>query len=155
MDTIITAVIAWLVTTMGLPAPHESPRVELVSAAQMQAVLARGRAASHGPGAATAAADSHAHEGTFEIEAAYEDTTRTIYLSDAWTGATPAEMSVLVHEMVHHLQNLAGMKYECPQARECEAYVAQDRWLEQSGRNLLDEFQLDPMTFLLRTRCVG
>ena len=53
-----------------------------------------------------------------EVVAVYHDATRTIFLSDAWTGASPADLSVLVHEMVHHLQNLAGLRYECPAARE-------------------------------------
>jgi len=59
-----------------------------------------------------------------------------------------------VHEMVHHLQNIAGLKYECPQAREKLAYVAQNQWLAQSGRNLIDEFKLDALTVLVRTNCM-
>ena len=49
--------------------------------------------------------------------AVYDDRTKTVFLPDTWTGATPADLSVLVHEMVHHLQNSAHMKYECPGAR--------------------------------------
>jgi hypothetical protein len=30
---------------------------------------------------------------------------------------TPAELSVLVHEMVHHLQNVEQLKFACPLAR--------------------------------------
>jgi hypothetical protein len=39
--------------------------------------------------------------------AIYVDPERTIYLSNEWTGSGIAYLSVLVHEMVHHLQNLA------------------------------------------------
>jgi hypothetical protein len=49
---------------------------------------------------------------------------------------------------------VAGLKYECAEAREKPAYEAQDKWLAEFGRNLLDEFKLDPMTLLVRTRCM-
>ena len=44
-----------------------------------------------------------------ETVAVYDDATRTIYLAEGWSGATRAELSVLVHEMVHHLQSRAQL----------------------------------------------
>ncbi|MGB8433021.1 MAG: DUF6647 family protein [Burkholderiales bacterium] len=61
---------------------------------------------------------------------------------------------MLVHAMVHHLQNEAGLKYGCPGEREKLVYAAQDRWLGRTGQNLMDEFALDPMTMLVRTNCL-
>ncbi len=87
--------------------------------------------------------------------AVYDEATRTIYLPEGWRGASPAEVSVLVHEMVHHLQSLARVKFECPQEREKIAYMAQDRWLGLSGRSLEREFGIDPFTRLVRTGCMG
>ena len=89
-----------------------------------------------------------------ETVALYDDRDNTIYLPTKWTGQTPAEVSVLVHEMVHHLQNIAKAKFECPQAREQLAYAAQQKWLALFGRNLNDEFQIDPFTLLVTTRCM-
>ena len=89
-----------------------------------------------------------------EVIAVYDDEMKTIYLPEGWTGATPAERSVLVHEMVHHLQNLGKLKYECPPAREELAYAAQDRWLGLSGLNLADEFEIDPFMLTVSTRCI-
>lgn len=86
--------------------------------------------------------------------AIYVDATKTIDLPDDWTGRTPAELSVLVHELVHHMQNAVGTKYACPQEREQLAYTAQDRWLGLFGQSLADEFGLDPFTVLVRTRCI-
>jgi hypothetical protein len=76
-----------------------------------------------------------------------------IYLPEGWTGNTPAELSILVHEMVHHLQNVENLKFECPQEREQLAYKAQERWLGLFGRDLLRDFELDPFTLLVATRC--
>jgi hypothetical protein len=49
-----------------------------------------------------------------KVEAYYDDATRTVYLPKGWTGRSPAELSVLVHEMVHHVQNVAGLTYCVP-----------------------------------------
>jgi hypothetical protein len=88
-----------------------------------------------------------------EVESFYDDATNTIHLSREWSGDSAADLSVLVHEMVHHLQSAAKIDYPCPEAREKLAYDAQDQWLKQFGRNLIDEFALDSMTVLVRTRC--
>jgi hypothetical protein len=80
--------------------------------------------------------------------------TQTIYLPQGWTGATPAERSVLVHEMVHHMQQQAGLKFDCPQERERLAYQAQQRWLGEAGLTLASEFGIDPFTILVRTSCM-
>jgi hypothetical protein len=52
------------------------------------------------------------------------------------------------------MQNVSGLKYECPQAREKPAYRAQARWLELFGKTLFEEFEIDPMTVLVRTNCM-
>jgi hypothetical protein len=84
----------------------------------------------------------------------YDDTTRTVLLPEAWTGSSPEEQSVLVHQLVHHWQNLAGLTFQCPEEREQLAYAAQQRWLSLSGRNLTETFGIDATTLLLSTECV-
>ena len=66
---------------------------------------------------------------------------------------TPAELSVLVHEVVHHIQNLLSLKFECPQQRERLAYLAQERWLGLFNRSLASDFELHPLSLLVKTRC--
>ena len=73
---------------------------------------------------------------TNDTVAVYIDGTEIIYLIEGWTGQTPADLSVLVHEMVHHFQYKLGLKHECPEDREKLAYAAQDRWLHLFGHNL-------------------
>lgn len=154
MQTLLMAIVSWLSIGFGLPADHDHPRIEFVSPAKMDAVQLRAPASGQSPGTAIGE-EQPAHRGSLrEVDALYDDSSRTIYLPEGWTGKTPMEVSALVHEMVHHLQNVAGLQYECPQAREKLAYVAQNQWLAQSGRNLMDEFRLDPLTFLLRTKCM-
>jgi hypothetical protein len=71
-----------------------------------------------------------------DIVAVYDDAKRTIYLPEGWSGVTPAEQSLLVHEMVHHLQNLGNLKYACSEAREKLAFAAQEQWLRIFGASL-------------------
>ena len=154
METLLTAIVTWLSIGFGLPANFDHPRIEFVTSVEMDAVQLRGQSAGSGRAGSVAASRPAPATSPREVEALYDDTRRTIYLPEGWTGKTPAEVSVLVHEMVHHLQNIAGVKYECPQAREKLAYAAQNQWLARSGRNLIDEFHLDALTLLLRTRCM-
>lgn len=80
---------------------------------------------------------------------AYDDAVNTIYLPERWTGKTPPEVSILIHQMVYHVQNLAGLKYECSWERERIAYAAQERWLRLHDSNLRDAFAIDQTIFLL------
>ena len=113
MQTLLTAIVMWLSFNLGLPATYDHPQIERLSSVRMAAL--RLEAASSG---------SSANSGE-NIVALYDNRTRTIYLRNDWTGATPAELSVLVHEMVHHLQNVAGSKYDYAEACEKLAYEAQ------------------------------
>jgi len=91
---------------------------------------------------------------TADVYGLYDDQSRTIYLRDDWQGVTVTEISILVHEMVHHLQNVAGQKHPCAQARETLAYEAQSKWLAVFGKKLSDEFGLDPFSVLAKSLCL-
>lgn len=88
-----------------------------------------------------------------EVVAVYDEGVNTIFLTAGWTGRTPAELSVLVHEMVHHLQAAAEMRFACPGEREALAYRAQDAWLRLFGTDLKSTFSIDPATLLVATVC--
>ena len=154
MDILLTAIVTWLSVNLGLPALYEHPRIAFVSPQQMHAVRYRALAAGGGPRASLRPGSTIQAEQLPELEAIYDDQTRTIYLEEDWSGKTPAELSVLVHEMVHHLQHAADLKYACAAEREKAAYAAQRRWLALYGLDLEDEFKLDPMTLLVRTNCL-
>ena len=150
MKELLTAIVLWLSTNFGLPPSYDHPRVEFVPATEMVALRSKGLAAGWllGPGVVIDQSDQAA-----EIISVYDDTTETIYLPDGWTGNKPADLSILVHEMVHHLQNVGKLKFECPQEREQLAYTAQERWLGLFGHDLLHDFELDPFTILVKTKC--
>lgn len=149
---LLAAIETWLSVEFGLLVFDRHPRIELVSPGRL-AALRYGRlqpqAAMQNAGSAQKPA-----VGSRDTVAIYSDSERTIYLSSEWTGDKPADLSVLVHEMVHHAQNLAGQRFECPQEREKLAYAAQDRWLALFGHSLAEDFELDVFSLLTKTRCL-
>lgn len=138
MKALLTAIVTWLSVNFGLPAIYQHPQVMLLPKTEI---------ALHRYGATQPIGDS-------AVLAVYDDRANTIILPKGWTGRTPAELSILVHEMVHHLQNKGGLKYLCPSAREALAYAAQEKWLEQFGSSLEQDFSIDPMTLKVRTGCM-
>src|SRR5262249_37274038 len=125
-QALLTTIEIWLFTQFDLPGVQRLPRLELVPAPKIAAMRYGGL---NPDGATHTAPGADGHGSTPNVVAVYSDSTRTIYLAEEWTGGTAAELSVLVHEMVHHLQNMGGLKYECPQARGKPAYRAPHRLL--------------------------
>lgn len=144
--SLLKSIVTWLAANFDLPSTDALPTVNRAAPATIAALRYRGLlGAGERPGNPGAPP---------EIVAVYDDKQQTIYLQNDWSGKTPAELSVLVHEMVHHLQTQMRTNFECPQAREKVAYAAQQKWLELSGRSLASEFQLDGLTLLLTTKCM-
>jgi hypothetical protein len=134
---VVQAVASWVAGEIALPATAPPPTIRLATPERL-AALRHGEAVGH---------------GSSEVVALYHDAERTIYLREGWTGRTPEERSVLVHEMVHHLQNASGARHACPAEREKAAYEAQADWLELFGADLAGAFEIDPMTRLVLTTC--
>jgi hypothetical protein len=148
MNGLLTAIALWLSTNFGLPASHDLPELEYVPAAQIAALRYRGLA-----GSPFQNVNAPVQPGQRELVSVYDDAKKTIYLPQDWMADSPAELSVLVHEMVHHLQNVGRQKFACPEEREQLAYEAQERWLGLFQHNLQDDFQIDPFTLLVSTKC--
>jgi hypothetical protein len=146
---LLTEIARWLSINFALTAANDLPRVDLVPAAKIAALRYRGLAGWQMEQGAVPD-----QPGQREVVSTYDDAKTTIYMREDWTGRTPAELSILVHEMVHHLQNVGKMKFACPQEREQLAYEAQQRWLSLHGGDLLRDFELDPLFVLVATNCI-
>ena len=153
MDALLTAIVIWISANYALPASLNHPRIERVASVEMAGLRYKGLLSALQRKTIALQDQESSFEKRRDVVALYNDQTRTIYLSDKWAGATPAELSVLVHEMVHHLQNEAGISYECPAEREKLAYEAQDKWLNLFGRNLEQEFEINGLALLVSTSC--
>lgn len=153
-ESSLLAMARWLSTNFDLPYSDEPPRVEFTTPAQLSKLRYKGLL-SHQREVIGGEHATPLPEFQREVVAVYDDSTRTIYLPEHWTGASLAEQSVLVHEMVHHLQNRAGLKYACSGAREKPAYLAQRKWLENHELELENEFQVDMFTIVALAACMS
>ncbi len=152
MDALLIAIVTWLSLNYGLPATADLPKVTF--ATPMEITLMHYQAFT-GPARAQVIAAYNALPAgkRREVVSVYDTQSGVILLPYGWTARTPAELSVLVHEMAHHLQTVAKLSYACPEEREELAYQAQEKWLEQFGTNLEREFAIDDLTLLVSTHC--
>lgn len=132
---LVDTIALWLAANFDLPVAATAPALVGVPAADLVAMR-------YGAGSTARAGD---------VAAVYDD--GTIFLAEGWTGRSPADLSILVHEMVHHLQSSAQLRFACPGEREVLAYRAQDAWLGLFGESLATTFGLDPATILAGTAC--
>lgn len=66
------------------------------------------------------------YRGFYDIDRAM------IFIVEPWSLSNPRDVSVLLHELVHHRQQIAKHWY-CPGAQELPAYRLQEKWLAERG----------------------
>ncbi len=64
--------------------------------------------------------------------ATFDHTNRHIYLVRPWSLFNVFDQSTLLHEMIHDIQ-LSNREWDCLGAPELEAYLLQDKWLQEHG----------------------
>ena len=66
------------------------------------------------------------------LNGVYDETTKQICLAKPWHASSVKDQSVLLHELVHHVQ-FESKNWPCPKATEWEAYKLQEAWLLENG----------------------
>jgi hypothetical protein len=154
MQALLVAIVTWLSTNYSLPANYDLPAIQFATPMEI-AKLRYGAFDSRRPSTVfTSPRSQPAADAPSSVVSVYKDKDHVIVLPIGWLGVTPAELSILVHEMVHHLQNVGKLTFACPQEREALAYKAQDQWLQLFGKDLAGEFELDAFTILVKSRCI-
>ena len=149
-EGLLDEIVTWLSSNFDLPAIKDHPAIELASTTKLATMQAEDSARWQG----LTQAEGIDQSTQRRVVALYNVKSKTIFLPDDWIGKSPADQSVLVHEMVHHLQNMAELKFECPMAREKLAYLAQDKWLRRFGMSLEKEFDVDMFTVVISSACM-
>ena len=150
MDHLVAVLTLWLSIEFGLPAYAPPPEIEFLPEPELTRLWMEGVARRNGMDVDTIARQL----GEVKIEAFYDDTHATISLAEDWSADSRRDVSTLVHELVHHLQQADGRQYRCPAAREQLAYEAQERWLALFDASLETQFHIDALTLRLHTRCM-
>ena len=138
MKELLSVIAVWLSVSFGLAPVQDLPGVRTLPPQALSEIR-------YGPVDVTRRR---------EVLALYDERTQTIFLSEGWVSHDPAKVSILVHEMVHHLQSEASSTFPCPAARERLAYDAQARWLALFGLTLEGEFGIDAMTLKVNSGCM-
>lgn len=136
LEALLRAVTVWVASELELPVPATLPAVVFTSPRSM-VEMRYGMAAND----------------QLRVTALYHARTQRIFLADDWTGETQKELSVLVHEMVHHVEAQAGVQFSCPNQRERSAYRLQEHWLAQFGIDFLRTFNTDRGRLARNTSC--
>jgi hypothetical protein len=63
----------------------------------------------------------------------YSKSEHSIYLADSWNKDDLVDQSILVHELVHHLQIEDNLQFACWGRYEAQAYELQIHWLRTQG----------------------
>jgi hypothetical protein len=136
-EALVGPAMAWAAAELGLPVP-EAPEIRFADRTRM-ARLRFG---------AEFSAEQAEH-----VLALYDTDRQIMYLPEGWTGDDPASMSILVHEVVHHVQEAASVDFPCLAAREKDAYALQARWLEERGEDLFARFEINDLALHFLTHC--
>ena len=92
-------------------------------------------------------------EGDVGAAGLYDHETETIYLNKTYLDkkSTIVQNSIILHELVHHIQYEAGILKDeriCYGNKEMEAYRLQKLYLEQNGKDFFKEMEMNEL-FLL------
>jgi hypothetical protein len=78
----------------------------------------------------------------------------SIYLEESWDIESVADQSILLHELVHYMQDMNYLSYECEGDQERLAYYIQEKWLlEEQGLELYATIGLSPLAMVAAMMC--
>tara|TARA_A100001011_G_scaffold357940_1_gene403251 strand:+ start:167 stop:586 length:420 start_codon:yes stop_codon:yes gene_type:complete len=133
MKEILTALMIWFGANTPLQVNHELPSVVFLPQETMEQMF-------YG--------DNEYEPDS--LHGMYNQDTDTIYLPDDWDRKSPWDMSVLVHEMVHYLQDMNNMKFNCSNEMEKMAWPIQQFYLKKAHNY---EWDYDKLWFLVVSNC--
>ena len=94
-------------------------------------------------------------EEVINIVALYNHYTKTIHLPKYFDHNNSSHKSILLHELVHHLQyfNDKHKTVDCSAILEEQAYNLQEEWLEEHNVILEEHLQIGPFLRMWVTTC--
>jgi len=121
MKEILTALMIWLGANTPFNTNYDIPNILFVTQDQMEEMFYKG---------------SNKMPNT--LHGLYDKESDTIILSDQWDRRKPWDMSVLLHEMIHYLQDQNKMKFNCVANMEKDAWPIQQLYLEKQHDYIWD-----------------
>ncbi len=85
-----------------------------------------------------------------QLHGLYNRENNTIVLPDTWDRRKPWDLGVLIHEMVHYLQDVNQLEFECTAQMEKEAWPIQKQYLKEQHNY---DWDYDQLWFLVVSNC--
>ena len=85
-----------------------------------------------------------------QLHGMYNKEIDTIFLPDDWDRREAWDMGVLVHEMVHYLQDMNEMKFACSREMEKKAWPIQQYYLKKEHDY---DWDYDKLWFIVISSC--
>ena len=133
MKEILTALMLWLSANTPFQAHPELPKVVFLPIETMEQMF-------YG---------DNEYEPD-QLHGMYNKDIDTIYLPDDWNRNSAWDMGVLVHEMVHYLQEQNEMKFNCSNEMEKMAWPIQQFYLKKVHDY---DWDYDQLWFLVISNC--
>jgi hypothetical protein len=108
------ALTAWIAEQTGWPV-RAVPPIRLVPREEIKNVFGKEMASD------------------LNVEALHSNKDHIVYLLESWRPGNLRDRSILLHELVHHLQYLNNVKTVCHAEEERQAYDLQIKWLREHG----------------------
>ena len=114
MKEILTALMIWLGANTSFDTNHDIPNVLFLSQTQMEEMFYKGT-----------------DKMPNTLHGLYDPESDTIILPDTWDRREAWDLGVLLHEMVHYLQDQNDMDFNCTAEMERESWPIQQRYLKE------------------------
>ena len=133
MKEIIMALMIWLGANTNYNVDVPEPTVLFVTQEQLERAYYRGES----------------HEGV-TLHGIYDTKLNLIMLSDAWDRTKPWDLSVLLHEVIHYVQDVNEIEYTCIAEMEKDSWPLQQQYLKEQ-HNI--DWEYDKLWHLLISNC--
>ena len=150
MTEVIMTLMLWISTTTGWAIP-EPPTITYIESGQEMFMISND--CYNKPDQFIC---STYNPETTKILGLYNNETRTVILNKDFWRASVKDQSILLHELIHHMQysnNWDQYRKKCKGDIEKEAYDLQEKWLEQRGLTLGKTIDLGPLMRHVLTQC--
>lgn len=133
MKEILTALMIWLGANTPLDTNHDVPEVLFLTQSQMESLFYKGE-----------------NKMPNTLHGLYDKDSDTIILPDTWDRRKPWDLGVLLHEMVHYLQDQNNQKFNCVAEMERDSWPIQQKYLLEEHNY---EWEYDGLWYAVISTC--
>ena len=153
MVELIISLMLWITTVTGYPMPEKLPIIKYASPSEVYYRQYRCDAPTKHTKKKCEDINPKEAEKTLAI---YNHHTDTIYLKDGLENMFNKNIyeSIVVHELVHHMQYESDAQFDCLGQYEEDAYEIQDKFLLSRGENgVIESLRLNELYLMMIFQC--